>query len=165
MGTEYSLINHSNATYYELGKGDWYLLNGEKWIFYDPEFFVEFFNAEHEETYKEPFKEETLQYYKLIAEGLKKFVGDTKEESLVVVGDVDGDSHIFIRYLKYECLGTRYELRDLVKNKENIDYENNRTKEWGKYSPDKNDIEQMKTGGWNFKNVNFYGDHDDKSTN
>lgn len=151
MGIEYSLINHSNATYYELGKGDWYLINDNKWILYEPEFFVEFFNDNHKRIQKEEFKEEILQYYKLIGEELKEFVKGIDEKSLIVIGDCM-DSHIYLLSLKYKCLGTRYYLGDPVENKESVDYENKRVQNWH-YPIEDDEFEQMKMEGWNFKNI------------
>jgi hypothetical protein len=46
MGIDYYLLDHQNATFFELGKGAWYALKDDIWVVKEPELFLEFVEIE-----------------------------------------------------------------------------------------------------------------------
>jgi hypothetical protein len=152
MGIEYDFYNHRNATIFELGKGPWYsCINDDLEFVREPDFFVEilkeewtFFDAENEK--------KRLEYFNLLAEELEKFVKDTPDSALKAVGD-SGDDDLWAAYLKYKYVGTRYALGS-PENKIYLDELNARQIQFGStLTLSANEIENLKTDGWNLKNI------------
>lgn len=148
MGTEYYMFNHSNATFYELGRGPWYILDDLKWTLHDSEIFAEV--LEHEwDSFEDPNK---TWYFKLLARDLERFVKNSKESDLTIHGD-SGDELMQAQMLGYRCTGSRYELADPKKNQEYIDDENRRTGTWHFSDLSDHERSELRTLGWNFKNA------------
>ena len=139
MGIEYNLFNHSNCTYYELGKGPWYFLSDEMWVLHDAEILAMEILEEWE-----PSFEGSEGYVKEISADLCHFVGDTPDGKLQLIGD-SGDEHWMARSLGYVCAGSRYNLGEPEKNRENIECQNRMSR-----NPlDPSDLEMLRDGGWN----------------
>jgi hypothetical protein len=141
MGTEYNLYNHINCTYYDLGKGPWCeLLEKSAWTLYD----VEILELELRNICNPTF-EGNIEYFKTLSKDLCRFVGDTPEDMLQIIGD-GFDEHWQARSLGYVCTGSRYDLDDPQKNKEHVDTQN----AGFKTELDPADVETLRTGKWNF---------------
>ena len=145
MGIEYNLYNHANCTYYELGKGSWWsalLGRGAAHALYD----VEVLEIQLTDLWKPSFDGWT-EYLKALSADLCRFVGDIPENRLEIIGDL-GDEHWQARALGYVCTGSRYNLSDPIKNKENIDEQNGYFQD----QLDPTDVERLRSGKWNFSN-------------
>jgi hypothetical protein len=147
MGTDYRLFNHSDATYYVLGKVSWPIWDYIH-VMYDAGTFFELLKTRWN-NFGGECKEE---YFHLLSNDLEKFVKNTPRNSIVIYGD-SGDEIIYARILKYTCVGSRYCLGDPKANKEYIDDENQLTITWDITHLTDTEKKVMQTAGWNFKNV------------
>jgi len=163
MGVEFYILNHANATYYDLGKGPWNWLDDFKNALRDPDQMVMYLR-ENWINFQDHLSEESARYYRLLGEDVKRFVGDAPDESLTAVGDA-GDDHwtscpwpVRAYGLKYLCTGSRYKLEDSAKNAEYIKGNNDRHTDvndgstpWWKLSDA--EVEELGQAGWNTSKV------------
>ena len=104
MGVEYYVVDKKNKTFYELGKGSWFLLR-EKGVFSDPDF-LHHFLVSH--VCKEWVAEkDTLEYVRWLAYDLHGHFGSTPSDQLVIINDC-GDELFYIKCMGYRCVGTRF---------------------------------------------------------
>lgn len=107
MGTEYYFINKENKTFYNLGKGGWYILSDElSAVTYD-EYLEELLYGDifrFSESNEEP---ENRKFCKELANDLIKFVNGADPKNLIIISDEFDDSVIF-KGLGYRCVGSRY---------------------------------------------------------
>ena len=142
MGIDYIMANHSNATYYEVGRGDWFLFDSDKWTLYD----VELLFGEIREMWEDNH-DISDEYVDALAKDLCKFVGEAQEDEIEVLAD-GGDDQWMLRSIGYVCVGSRYNLLDPEENKKNIVSENS----WTHEKLGDREIEKLKQRGWNLKN-------------
>ena len=76
MGTEYNLYNHHKASFFELGKGPWYMLNDVIPALYDSKKLIEILKKEWN-TFSSETEEEKTEYFILIAQAIQEFVKDS----------------------------------------------------------------------------------------
>lgn len=145
MGLEYYIYNHANATYYELGKGPWYIL-GNKKLLYDTKSLADTLTEEWS------YADVTPTYYRCVAHDVVRFVKGTPKTSIEVYGD-GGDEHMWSLILKYKCTGSRYGLPHPTKNQEAIDSENERSNHWSYGELSRKDSDYLRESGWNFRKV------------
>jgi hypothetical protein len=135
MGIEYSLVNHKNQTYFDLGKGGWSVFNHHlKDLFLFQEVYEDFSPG-----FEDPESEETKEYIRNIVDNIIKFVGDADLKYIEITADCD-EYHAYMRNY-YTCIGSRYGLGNAEKNKGYIE-ENNQIK--GKWT-DKHSEEWLKS--------------------
>lgn len=130
MGIEYYLINRENKTFYELGKGQWYELNGNldslNDLEYLEEFIFEYCLSDFEDD--KDNKEYKKQYCKEIAVEIFEFAQCKNLKNIILTSDC-GDELYVIRCLGYFCVGTRYRSdTDCTLNKEYVEFENRHLK-------------------------------------
>ena len=152
MGIDYYLLNHHNATYYELGKGPWEDLNYEKDALYDSDLMAVFLEESWNSFSHDP-AEDRSNYFILLGKDVMRFVGDAPPKSLVVYGDYE---HVWAHALKYVCNGARYNLKDLEKNAAEVQEYNDRYLDPDRYSLYSFDLSERDTQlerliaeGWN----------------
>jgi len=153
MGIDYYLINHHNATYYELGKGPWNDLNYEKIALYDADLMAVFLEESWDNfDHANPGRS---NYFVLVGKDVARFVGDAPPKSLVVYADC-GDEHVWAHGLKYVCNGVRYNLDDPEKNAADVKEYNDCYLDPDRYSlyafdllEGDRQIERLIAEGWN----------------
>lgn len=155
MGTEYNLYNHHKASFFELGKGPWYMLNDVIPALYDSKKLIEILKKEWN-TFSSETEEEKTEYFILIAQAIQEFVKDSPEKSIQCFGD-NGEADLWADYLKYEFVGTRYFLGNPEDYKKYTDYLKEKIAEDQEESElilkfNDGELEMMRIEGWNFKN-------------
>ena len=148
MGIEYWLIDKSNKTFYDLGKGGWLEFNYDKECFQDLEYLTAYILEDvwnlderiQNGTYSTDEGIELKDYIKnQLAPDLYNLFSQSKPEDLVVVNDC-GDDFVICKAKKYKCVGTRFYFDDPKKRSEEINYNNKHledtdlNKRW--YNPD-----------------------------
>jgi hypothetical protein len=118
MGIDYRLLNHANATYYELGKGPF--SSDDIWAMYEADIYIDILNEEWNYFSDDIDRQ---QYFRLLAKDLERFVKGTPENKLAIYGD-SGDEIMWARMLGYKCIGSRYSLGNSEENQKCIDSEN-----------------------------------------
>jgi hypothetical protein len=144
MSIEYRLYNHSNKTYFELGKGPWYHIDTLLKFVKDPDFFAEYLDEIWESFNKE---KSYIEYFRALGKAIYDFTSDTTLDKLKCVSDC-GDENMYSYLLGYKCVGSRYNLQDPEENKNNID-ECNRQKPYldGTVLNDK-ELKWLRQEGW-----------------
>jgi hypothetical protein len=111
MGTEYYAVNKRDKTFYELGKGSWYILNQDKEAFTDLDYLALYI---WEDIYDEGSfldKENIASVkdciYSRVAPDLFKLCNGASPKDMEVFNDC-GDELTIIRSLKYKCIGSRF---------------------------------------------------------
>ena len=100
MGIAYYLINHQNATYYELGKGYWEFLENHEW----PDAKT-LYNALITTSLAKGIEpgDRMAEYWKKVCIDIIKFIGDTPRE-YIQLGHDAGTDWITCHNLKYEFI-------------------------------------------------------------
>lgn len=157
MGTEYYLLNHSNATLYELGKGPFSIALQDLTILKNKNVFTKKLINIWQDSFQAKTDPEKLKFYKycsLLAQNLYDFIKDTSDEFIELIND-SGEDHMFAVHLRYKCIGSRYGLQDSFENMKYINSENSLlNREDYKFSDlSEDEINHLKQRNWNFKNV------------
>jgi hypothetical protein len=157
MGTEYNLYNHHKASFFELGKGPWYMLNSVVPVLYDSKKFLETLKKEWD-NFSAESEEAKIKYFTLLAQALQEFVKDSPEETIQCYGD-SGDAVLWADFLKYEFVGSRYFLDRPEDYKKYVDHLKKKIAEDQEeaelaFSYSEGELEMMRIEGWNFKNKN-----------
>jgi hypothetical protein len=129
MGTEYYITNNRDKTFYDLGKGSWYILREEKEALTDLEYLEEFLFDDIFNGYEEP-EDGLREYAKQIAEDLFGLVNGADIRNIDIMDDCGDDATIF-KALWFRCVGTRYGekgskeyLEDMENNNKHLKKEN-----------------------------------------
>jgi hypothetical protein len=148
MGIEYNIFNHANATYYDLGKGPFYVLSDTVDVLFDAKKLYEVL-LEEWDTFNGESEEEKCAYFRLLSEDIERFVKGSLINQVQVYSDT-GDESLYARILDYKCAGSRYGLGDQPSNEKFIASENERGSSFEKSCLGKLTIEWLKKDGWNF---------------
>lgn len=144
MGIEYNLYNHKNLTYYELGKGSFWIINDYKFVLFDEDLCFKLLTKE----IWPKSDESDNEYLRTLSKDLNKFVKNSEEKDLIIYGDC-GEEISYARMLNYVCTGSRYGLMNPKENERYIRSENERISGYV-YKFDDDEIEQLTKEGWNF---------------
>lgn len=123
MGTGYYIINKEDKTFYDLGKGGWYVFIDEMDAVTDLEY-LGLFIFEDVFGHDDPEDVDFKAYCDEIAAEIFEMAKCNNIKNLVVVNDC-GDDTIIFRSLKYRCVGSRYrDPKDPDYQKKQIEFEN-----------------------------------------
>jgi hypothetical protein len=117
MGTEYYFVNKENKTFYDLGKGGWYVLADELEAVTYPEYLAHiiyhdvfcFSNLEQQDP-------KDFEFCNNLAKELIGFVNGADPKNLIIVNDCGDDATVF-KGLQYRCVGSRYNNSEDLDNK------------------------------------------------
>ena len=107
MGTEYKLVNHTNGTFYDLGKGPFM----DILEFCESAELLELFFNEEWDSFEGDQKE---SYFKALANDIFSFLS-ISDSRFCIISDVYHD-WIYIRALNYTCVGSRFGLLNSYSN-------------------------------------------------
>lgn len=125
MGTEYYFVNKQHKTFYDLGKGGWYMLANELDAITDTEYLEELIYDDVFDFYRDQEQDPgNRKFCNELAIDLVKFVNGADTKNLFIVNDCGDDSTVF-KGLGYRCVGDRY----VNKNDDEPDLDNRHLKE------------------------------------
>lgn len=113
MGTEYYLVDKKNKTFYDLGKGNWYILAQDLDYIQDKDLLELFLLEDVYNVYDCDWRtkednDQLIEYIKTrIVPDIYNAFGNTPKEYLTVVPDSVDDITI-CKAKKYKCIGTRH---------------------------------------------------------
>lgn len=143
MGVYHYLVNHENTTFFELNKGPWY--NIDLLMLYNPILFVDYFLKISEEELCCEFDRDYLE--KLVVK-LFDFVKGSTPNKIKVINDCCDDA-MWMRRLKYKCVGSRFGFENEKEYMKEIESQNYHLKE--KIYISEKEISKLQNTGWNLK--------------
>lgn len=126
MSINYYIADLSKKVFYELGKGNWYLLNNDKEALSDKEYLALFII---EKCYNKTDNEESIDYItNRIAPDLFAIFHASDKNNISVV---DEEDMTILRAKGYTCIGTRYCEPNSYAYQRRITYNNKHLNNWG----------------------------------
>lgn len=111
MGIEFYALNKRDGTFFELGRGSWYVLNHDREAFSDTEYLAhkiltEVYGRDSDDTDDE-WVDFVHRVQTDLAPALHAFAAGASASDLEVIYD-NTDDYLMARCLRYRCVGTMY---------------------------------------------------------